>query len=308
MAVYHTDFLYLLDQNGSSINGKVDELILNSEAISTEETDDGVISIGEQFTATFTDPTTDAIYTGTYVYIGHDPALLGVIARDVNNEFYMFSNDGNIEIGQNLNGLVAEDVIVCFLPGTMIACPQGERAVESLSTGDPVLTADGRTILVKWIGRQTILSLFGMPEGRCPVTISAGALGDSVPARELRVTSDHALLLDGLLVQAGALVNGDTIRRIPRTELGERFTIFHVETENHEIILAEGAPTETFVDNVSRRRFDNYAEFEKMFGGEVSAMEELPQPRAMSARQIPLSVRARIRDRAAALRALGSAA
>jgi hypothetical protein len=72
--------------------------------------------------------------------------------------------------------------------------------------------------------------------------------------------------------------------------MGETYTVYHIETEAHEIILANGAPAETFIDNVSRRAFDNYAEFEALYG-DVPEMEELPYPRAMSARQVPGRIR-----------------
>jgi hypothetical protein len=117
--------------------------------------------------------------------------------------------------------------------------------------------------------------------------------------RELRLTADHALLIEGVLVQAGALVNCGAIRRVTPAELGERFTVFHVETENHEIILAEGAPAETFIDNVTRELFDNYAEFEALYGAAPEPMQELPQPRAKSFRQVPPSIRNKISGRAA---------
>ena len=135
--------------------------------------------------------------------------------------------------------------------------------------------------------------MFGMPEGRRPVHIAAGALGEGLPTRDLRLTADHALLIDGVLVHAGALVNGTTILRIPMA-LGERLVVYHIETEQHEVVLAEGAPAETFIDNVTRTRFDNYAEYEALYGAAIDAMEELPQPRAMSSRQVPHSIRARI--------------
>ena len=154
---------------------------------------------------------------------------------------------------------------------------------------------------VKWIGRQTLSIRFGMPEGRRPVSIAAGALGNGLPVRDLRVTADHALLTDGVLVHAGALVNGTSIRRIEPAELGESFIVYHIETENHEIVLAEGAPAETFIDNVSRQRFDNYGEFEALYGAAPEPMEELPQPRAMSARQVPRAIRERIATAAAVL-------
>jgi len=76
-------------------------------------------------------------------------------------------------------------------------------------------------------------------------------------------------------------------------ELGERFTVYHIETEKHAIVLAEGTLAETFIDNVSRRLFDNYAEFESLYGDEIPIVE-LDQPRAMSARQVPRAIRERL--------------
>ena len=70
--------------------------------------------------------------------------------------------------------------------------------------------------------------------------------------------------------------------------------------ENHEVVLAEGAPAETFIDNVSRRLFDNYAEYEALYGDETPIVE-LDQPRAMSARQVPRAIRERLAAVATAL-------
>lgn len=185
-------------------------------------------------------------------------------------------------------------IFVCFLAGTMISTPDGEVAVEALSAGDLVMTADGRAVPVLWLGRQTASTVFGVSETSLPVRIAAGALGHGLPVRDLCVTAGHALLLDGVLVDAGALVNGVTITRMTKAELGESFTVFHVETENHEIILAEGAASETYIDNGSRSRFENHAEFEALFGAEGRPSVELDRPRAMSPRQVPASVAARI--------------
>jgi len=73
------------------------------------------------------------------------------------------------------------------------------------------------------------------------------------------VTADHALLIDGILVQAGALANGQTIAAVPQYALGEHYTVYRIETEVHEIILAERGPAETFIDNVPRRIWDRMA-------------------------------------------------
>ena len=120
-----------------------------------------------------------------------------------------------------------------------------------------------------------------------------GGGGSLLPHRELTVTVDHEMLVDGFLCEAGALVNGTAISRVPLSELGDIYTVHHVETEAHEIILANGAPAETFVENVSRRAFDNYAEFEALYG-EPSELKELPYPRAANARHLPLRIKNRL--------------
>ncbi|MBZ0129631.1 MAG: Hint domain-containing protein [Rhodobacteraceae bacterium] len=195
--------------------------------------------------------------------------------------------------------ITAQGFTICFAADTLIATPDGEVLVTELGIGDRVLTADGRNVAVKWIGRQDVHVLFRPPDRLLPVRIAAGALGDGLPHSDLTVTNDHALLVDNVLCHAGALVNGSSIRQVPHTELEQIYTVYHVETECHEIILANGVPAETFIDNVSRRVFDNFAEFDALYG-DVPEMEELPYPRAMSARQVPAAIRARLAGRRAA--------
>ncbi len=187
---------------------------------------------------------------------------------------------------------------VCFLAGTQIKAPAGDVRVEALAIGDLVLTADGRVAPVRWVGVQTVVTLFADPLRTFPVRITAGAFGDGLPVRDLLVSPDHALFLDGVLVQAGALVNGTTIVR--ETAMPERFTYFHVELDDHALILAEGVPAETFLDTVTRRRFDNFAQYEALYGDTGPVLTELPTPRIKSARQLPQALRERLAARAAA--------
>ena len=102
------------------------------------------------------------------------------------------------------------------------------------------------------------------------------------------------MLMDGVLCEAGALVNGTTITRVPLSEFGESYTVYNVETEAHEIVLANGAPAETFIDNVSRRAFNNYAEFEALHGENPTEICELPYPRASNARHLPMRIKNRL--------------
>ena len=147
----------------------------------------------------------------------------------------------------------------CYCPGTRIATPGGDAAVEDLAAGDLVLTADGRALPVVWIGRRSYHGRF--VAGRrdiLPVTITAGALADGVPSRALTVSPEHAMLIDGLLVPARSLVNGTTIVQATRVDTVH---YLHVELERHEAILANGAASESFVDDNSRNAFHNAHEW-----------------------------------------------
>jgi Hint domain len=199
------------------------------------------------------------------------------------------------------NGLVEINEVSCFLEGTSIATPDGERRVETLRIGDLVTTTDGCAERVRWIGRRTLHAYgaggyrFADPQLYMPIRIRAGALGENLPLRDLLLSADHAVLVDGLLVQAGALVNGLSVLR--QTRLPETFTFYHIELAQHALVLAEGVPAETFVDNVCRMGFDNWAEHEALYGNEPSIVE-MDYPRVQSLRQLPLEIRRLMRDRA----------
>jgi len=96
-------------------------------------------------------------------------------------------------------------------------------------------------------------------------------------------------------------VNGTSICRLTSAELGQCYTVYHVELEDHSLILAEGVPAETFVDNVTRRRFENYAEFEALYGDIGPSIAEMERPRIKSARQLPAAIRQLLEERATVL-------
>jgi hypothetical protein len=187
---------------------------------------------------------------------------------------------------------------ICFYAGTLIATPEGGKAVETLKAGDVVLTSEGETREVVWLGRQTISTVFSDPEKVWPIRVKAGALGESVPSRDLVVSPDHALLVDGVLIHAGALVNGGSIVR--QTMVPRIFTYYHVEVADHALILAENTPAETFIDHPERLAFDNWDERKAIFpfGKDV---EELAYARAKSPRQVPVHVRVTLAERAQTL-------
>ena len=231
-------------------------------------------------------------FVGSFEYNG---GIFVVVQSGTYSDVYgVVADPDSFVAPPDLPALNTDPFTVCFLEGTRIATPEGERAVESLAIGDLILTADGRAVPVKWIGRQRIRNhpVFASPKLE-PVRISAGALGDGLPHGDLYVTAAHGMIWEGLVVNAGALVNGTTIRFVPLSEMPEEFTWYHIETEGHEEILAHGAPTETFVDYVGRSRFDNHQEYLDLYGAE-RIIPEMKRPRVSSQRMLPEHLRARL--------------
>ncbi len=182
---------------------------------------------------------------------------------------------------------------MCFLEGTLISTPHGLRLVETLQPGDLVLTAAGAAEPVRWMGVRKMAARFADKLRGYPVRISAGALSQGIPTRDLLLSPEHAVLIDGVLINAGALVNGASITR--ETVMPEFFTYYHVELSSHALVLAEGVASETFVDNADRMNFDNWNTHP-----DGAAIQEMDLPRAKSVRQIPEAVRARLQRQAAA--------
>jgi len=195
------------------------------------------------------------------------------------------------------DGLVIIEA-VCFVAGTRVQTPAGEARVEELKISDLVTTRDHGAQPVRWIGRQTFSTVFADPLRALPIRIRAGALGDQSPTRDLLVSTCHAILVDSVLVQAGALVNGASIIR--ETEAPARIVYYHIELDDHALVLAEGVWAETFVDNVERMGFDNWEEHLALYpnGRDIA---ELSFPRAKAHRQVSGAVRAHLADRAAAI-------
>lgn len=166
--------------------------------------------------------------------------------------------------------------MACFTAGTRLATPDGERAVEALAAGDLVTTLEGGR-RIAWIGTRFYEAAMIRAEPWLrPVEIRRGALGRGLPRRDLRVSPEHAMLLEGMLVRAAALVNGRTIFH---ASVDGDVTYFHVELENeHGILLAEGAPSESFRDEGSRALFDNAAEY-TLAHGTTAALPPLAAPR-----------------------------
>ncbi|HET8996480.1 MAG TPA: Hint domain-containing protein, partial [Acetobacteraceae bacterium] len=202
------------------------------------------------------------------------------------NQFHVGTIGTNTAVGQS---------VPCYLAGTRIRTETGEMPVEQLRVGDRVITRDGSAKPIRWIGRRSYSG--AVPAGLRdvePVAIAAGALADGVPARELIVSPLHALYLDGVLVPAERLVNGRTIRRRPDID---PIRYFHIELERHDVLFAEGAPAESFVDCDSRSMFHNAAEYDALYPGEPAERWLFCAPRVESGEALA-AIRRRLDERA----------
>ncbi len=183
-----------------------------------------------------------------------------------------------------LTGLSA-NALNCFLTGTGIATPEGKVAVEDLREGDRVMTSDGRAVEVTWVGHRRVETRMASPRVN-PICISADALSTGVPERDLYVSPDHAIGIEGCLVNASVLVNGETIYQVAQMPL-EGFTYYHIETDAHELLLAEGCPAESYIDQ-GDAGFDNARERKDR------TIPEMDLPRIASARMLPDVLKARL--------------
>jgi hypothetical protein len=126
-----------------------------------------------------------------------------------------------------------------------------------------VMTLSGEAKPIKWIGHRVYGGRF-VARNRIllPILIRRDALADGLPRCDLYVSPQHAMFLNDVLVPAELLLNGASI---VRHETTSDIEYFHIELDEHDVIFAEGAPAETFVDCDNRNMFHNAQEFDRLY-------------------------------------------
>ena len=142
----------------------------------------------------------------------------------------------------------------CFTPGTLIATPKGERRVEELQVGDRVITRDNGIQEIRWMGQRSLTAQeLAYAEHLNPVLIRQGALGSGLPERDMMVSPNHRVLVANdktalyfedreVLVAAKHLTGlaGVDVVEVPDV------TYIHFMCAQHEVVLSDGAWTESF--------------------------------------------------------------
>lgn len=179
--------------------------------------------------------------------------------------------------------------IMCFVRGTLIETADGVRPVEDLRQGDLIVTCDNGLQPLRWIGSRTLASadLDAAPWLR-PIRITEGALAPNVPSLDLLVSPQHRVLIRSRIAHvmfgaAEVLVAAKQICNINGIRIAqdiEEVEYFHMLFDRHEIVLSNGAETESL-----------YTGPEALKSVGATALEEIiaifPELRNCSGRPVP---------------------
>jgi len=218
-------------------------------------------------------------------------------AKKSDGSYYTASDFSSSSDGNNA-------VLVCFLSGSLINTPYGTKAVEELSVDDEIITyVDGAAILrrVTWTGQAhcNVRSHLPDDEAGYPVRILQDAISDGVPFKDMLITAEHCLFFDGKFVPARMLVNG---RSIFFDKSITSYDYYHIETEEHSVIMADGMLTESYLDTGNRHAFTQKGNVVSIGGSRNLTWNDAAAPLGVSREFVePLSRQIEVRATAAGI-------
>lgn len=242
-----------IDDNGDKTTAQ--NVVVNGVSADTRF---GIADLSaEPVSATYTPNTDNTSYTLTIGLANGETVTYGTI---VPAEGYTPTSTQIVQDAAN-NGWLIEnaDTETCFLPGSMIRTTTGEVPVENITLGTQLVAFDwktGREITrpVVWVGKAHSRVRPELPhdEAGYPVRVLKNAIADGVPYKDMLITPEHCLFFDGQFVPVRMLVNGKSI--FYDTSITS-YDYYHVETEEHSVITADGMLTESYLDTGNRSTF-----------------------------------------------------
>ena len=147
-----------------------------------------------------------------------------------------------------------EKVVICFTPGTLIATPRGEKPVESLQVGDRVITRDNGIQEIRWLGQRQLDAMdLARARHMRPVLIRKGSLGNGLPERDMMLSPNHRVLVANdktalYFDESEVLVAAKHLTGLPGVDIVDvnQTTYLHMMFDHHEVVLSDGAWTESF--------------------------------------------------------------
>jgi hypothetical protein len=161
----------------------------------------------------------------------------------------------NVPITQN---------VVCYAKGTMILTKDGFIPIETIREGNKIVTKgkiqNGKYMKhpnykiekVIWASKFCVRELNSNSR---PICIKKNALAKNTPFQDLYVSPKHNIIIDGNMVRAHNMINGNTIYQDNECTNVE---YYHIECQNHSAIIANGVLSESYLDMKKNRLvFDN---------------------------------------------------
>ncbi len=172
-------------------------------------------------------------------------------------EFTVTANEDSVQLpngGYSAVGTPYVDIVTCFAAGTLIQTAHGDVKVEDLQAGDKVITKDNGYQEIRWIGSSFVsaANLAARPK-LAPIRISAGALGDATPSSDLLVSPEHRVLVRSSLARKlfgtnEVLIAAKQLLLTDGVDIAEDLSsveYFHMLFDRHEIVVSNGAETES---------------------------------------------------------------
>lgn len=187
--------------------------------------------------------------------------VVGDNANDINfsgnaklKNVHLLNQSGNSMNATFNNGTLTT---ICYLAGTLIESEQGEVKIETLKVGDRIYSyQQGKKILkeIKWISTQHHIVNPDLPDdlASCPVHIVRNALANNIPHKDMKVTPEHCLFLNGKFIPVRMLVNGYSIYYDHSIA---SYDYYHLELEEHSIIMADGVLSESYLNTNNHKHF-----------------------------------------------------
>ena len=237
---------------GFSGGGGLLDFTADSSAVLTEQItsiisgfDDGTSVVA--FGALTYNPLDSTSYSNGTLSIDDGSAHLATLALNPSQQYGAFHL-----VAGSADQLEVTATVPCFAAGTRLLTERGPVAVEALALGDRIITADGGSATITWTGRRRVdCRRHRKPKTVLPVCIAADAFGEGLPGRDLFLSPDHAIFAESVLIPVKHLVDAVAVRQVEASQV----LYVHVELAQHQIVLAEGLPVETYLETGDRAGF-----------------------------------------------------
>jgi hypothetical protein len=184
-------------------------------------------------------------YDGKWIAVGYEDTPEKTILWSTDGKTWYDASGGFIfGFGVASNSVLprtSQTPLPCFLKGTRILTPTGYKKIEEIESGDHILTSDNRKVPVKLYQFTTQCT-----EETAPFCIPAGALGDHLPSRDLHISGNHAIQIQGSWQIPRYLAENNS--EIQQHSIGSTITYYHIECPNYinDNLIAEGVTAESF--------------------------------------------------------------